>query len=188
VTLSPIPGHPEWLAANGEWETSWWGAFACVRLRDGRVEEVVSLPYESPQAPSEQSLFRVRGVRLEGFRNPMVEVIGQTHMGHGNFHLYELDGGSLRLLVTTFVLDRHRDRTLIEPPHLRVEYADLDGDGTDDLTFTGVILEWDAAAPDDAPPDRRTACTKVFLWDRLRREYREDPARRLGFERYPGRP
>jgi hypothetical protein len=117
-----------------------------------------------------------------------VEVFGTTHMGHGNCYLYELRGKTLRCVLSTFALDRHRDGNLIRGGRLDVAYADVNGDGFADAVFTGTIDEYDDEKDDRGEKvTSSTPCRKVFLWGRAEGRFVEDRGARVGWERWPGR-
>ena len=76
VEVFPIPGEQDlYVAIEDTWD-HWFGTFACFKYREGRFHWFAGIS----EAPNEQSILEVRGVRLPGFANPFVEVFGTTHM------------------------------------------------------------------------------------------------------------
>jgi hypothetical protein len=154
-----------------------------VSFQGGRIQWTVA---PSEEDVDEQSFIRARAVRLRGVTGPLVEVFGMTHMGNGNYYLFQLRGRELRLTLKTFAVDTHwPDNNLIQGEHLRPQYLDLNGDGYDDVALTGVVQKFgrDPDA-DPAPPYQAIPCQKIFHWNPQRERFVEDKSRRFGFECY----
>jgi len=174
----PIPGEEGWYVTIEDTWAHWFGSFGCYKVEDGRIWEA-----GISEAPLEQSILELRGVRLQGFSRACVEVFGMTHMGNGDYYLYALEGGNLRCVLKTRAVDWHKDENLIRDGKLSVTYRDLNGDGVDDVEFTGIVEEY----PDgdfDAKPLRTYPCRKVFFWKAGLQCFEEDHSQREGFESY----
>lgn len=191
IEILGVDDAPDHFVAICDWEREWWGTFKCVRIRSGRVEFAqidASQSSESAEAgPTEQSIHAVRGFVSGQFAGPLVEVWGKTHMGHGNYYLYCWEGNRLRILMKTFAVDYHHDATLIRGGRLDVSYADENGDEQLDVTFRGVVDEYDDGTMSQEAPIASHPCRKVFLWNSGAGRFVEDRSRRIGFELYPGR-
>ncbi len=59
--------------------------------------------------PTEQSILSAKFLDLVGFNNPIVEVYGQTHAGHGSYYFYEIKDGEANLLLNTQAVDINSD-------------------------------------------------------------------------------
>jgi hypothetical protein len=182
IVVAAVPGRSHTFVAICDTQSEWWGDFRCIGYRRGRVLWTASIEGEEP---GEQSIDSVRALRLGGFANPMIEVFGTTHMGHGNCYLYELRGRTLVCVLSTFALDCHEDLNLIRGGRLDVRYEDLNGDGYQDVIFTGVIDEFEDAP--GTPKIRSTSCRKVFQWVAGRECFVEDRTARVGWDAYGDR-
>ena len=165
-----------------DWQKNWWGDWTVVSVPySGGLDWAATLDAGrsitdryGQMLPNGQSIYSVRCLWLEGQHNPFVEIIGTTHMGHGSIYLYELDvqQHTLRLTLTTFVLDRHRDNTLIKNDGvLERSYRDLNRDGYTDVAFTGsgTYHGWekedlDSDSAPEATPIQHINLRKIFLW------------------------
>jgi hypothetical protein len=179
VVIVPVQGTEDTYVAIRDWIDSWSGDFVCFHYRNGRIEGTATVP----EAPTEQSILAVRGFRLNGLPNPVVEVFGITHMGNGCYYLYELAGRELRLLLVTRGVDRHADLNLIRGEHLSPRYVDLNGDGFIDVELTGTVEEYDDDPHIEAPLCSYP-CRKVFHWNPTSRLFVEDLSQREGFQSY----
>jgi hypothetical protein len=183
VAVFPVRGSPDRFVAICDSEYQWCGGFECVRIRDGQVQPAAQVDV----TPTEQSIRHVRGFVDPHLNSTLVEVVGMTHMGHGDYYLYEWKDDSLRLLFQTFVLDCHHDGNLIRGGCLRTEYRDLDGDGRADLAFSGTVEEFSDDVGEGEVAVRSYPCRKVFHWNEPERRFVEDVSLRVGFESYSGR-
>jgi hypothetical protein len=179
VEVFPVPGEKDLYVAIEDTWAHGFGTFACFKYERGRFLWFAGVS----DAPGEQSILEVRGVRLPGFPHPFVEVFGTTHMGNGDCYLYALEAENLRLVLKTRAVDNHQDQNLIRGPHLTVDYRDLNGDGYADVEFTGIVEEYSEDARIETPL-RWTPCRKVFLWDPKADRFVEDKSKRRGFETY----
>ncbi len=81
----------------------------------------------------------MRTLHIPGFEGLAIETYETTHMGNGDFHLYQLAGRRLRLVACAharsfFVLEGRYWGGVLEP-----EYADRDGDGRVDVVLSGTL-------------------------------------------------
>ena len=182
IEVHRIPGRPDLFAAICDTETHWWGTFHVLAMADGKIAWTAKL--NDSDAPTEQSILRLRPLRLQGFSNPLIEVFGTTHMGHGDYYLYELHGTKLKCLLKTFAVDQHRDSNLIRGDALKVSYVPIPAGM--EIIFTGIIDEYDDD-PHKRSPVAPTACQKVFIWHPVDDRFVEEPSQRLGFDSYPDR-
>jgi hypothetical protein len=182
IEVSPFQGVPNVFVAIRDWQERWWGDFVVFCFEDGRIVWTASMTEE----PDEQSILIVKGVRLAGFSRPFIEVFGKTHMGNGNYYLYEICGGALRLVLKTHAVDCHwADNNLIRGEHLNPTYRDLNGDGYSDVELIGVVEQF--SPDDDVDPVlcfQVNPCRKVFHWNPAQDRFVEDRSQRIGFECY----
>jgi hypothetical protein len=106
-------------------------------------------------SPTEQSILSTRFLRLVGFKNPALEVYGQTHMGNGDLYLYEINVDGLALLLNIPAVDFqseiawHPDNysrygymgcgQSYEGGKLAANYRDVNDNGTVDIVLSGKI-------------------------------------------------
>lgn len=166
-----------------DWERGWWGRWGVFGVTHGiDIRWVASIDAKDSVAnqwgghePGGQSIYSIRAIWLEGQPNPIVEIIDTTHMGHGSIYLYELDAvkHTLRLLLTTKVMDRHEDNDLIDGGGvLDISYRDINRDGYTDVMFTGSAtcsiegIEYNENGEASATwgPDHQIALRKTYLW------------------------
>jgi hypothetical protein len=165
VEITPVSADPDLFAALCDVELDWWGYFGVYHLTDGRVDWQA----EAADQPDEQSIHRIRTLRLPNVAGPVIEVLGKTHLGNGSLYLYELRGRRLSLLLKTKAVDFNADVEKFRDGVLHVEYRDENGDGADDVVLSGVIEEW--AEQEDVLVGSHP-CRYVFLWDRTRGRFR----------------
>jgi hypothetical protein len=178
VLLGPVPGRPDLVTAICDYQDGWWGFFGVYRLSSGRVRWQAAVDVE----PDEQSIHSIRGLQLQGFRNPIIEVFGKTHMGNGNLYLYELRDRTLVLLLTTRAVDFHwSDGSTFRTGLLNTGYPDLNGDGFSDVVLEGSVEEraGDVNAIIHSEPWRQ-----VFHWDPKLGLFSEDVSSRAGVPEY----
>lgn len=182
IEVSSVPGEEDTFVAIRDWQEHWWGDFVCFGFGNGRIKWTASITEE----PDEQSLLEVRALQLPGINWSFIEVFGMTHMGNGNYYLYQLRERALHLVLKTRAVDRHwGDLILIRGNHLQAAYRDLDGDGCSDVELTGVVEEYrDEPSVHEEQPFRVNACKKVFHWHRAQNRFIEDRSQRKGFECY----
>jgi hypothetical protein len=173
---------PRLYVARCDTEPRWWGYFCVVAVEDGRL--VWTASPQGDDEPGEQSIDAARGFILPGFEHPLVEVFGTTHMGNGNYYLYQLDPAarSLRLLLKTRAFDSHvGDGEAFKNRRLHPRYEDVSDDGRVDVVLEGTIEEYEEDDFDRDHLIRSRPCRKVFVWDAREQRFSEDVARRVGF-------
>ena len=184
-------------AIRFDWERNWWGSWGVAGLSDGlEVEWVATVSRDGSQESgvevTEQSIDSLKTFRLPGLPHPFVEVVGTTHMGHGNLYLYEFVAASrqLSLRLKTFVLDRHENDSLIANGGvLRRVYRDVNTDGYTDVEIQGcALLRSESDRLNEVRAWKRVNLRKVFLWSPKAACFKEMQSDRQGFaEAYPGR-
>lgn len=176
---SPIDGCPGLYVSLYDWIAAWWGSFACFEFKDGAIQWMATCS----QPPHQQSILAVRGFYLRGFSGPVVEVLGQTHMGNGDLYLYLLEGKCLRLVLATPAVDRcNQDDWVFRGGRLSISYPDLNHDG-----FADVVLEGfrDRLAENEligSTPIESHYCRRVFVWHPGFGVFVEDVLRRRGLD------
>jgi hypothetical protein len=180
VKVRAVEATNDLYVAICDTQREWWGEFRCLQYRAGKVTWTASYADESA-APTEQSIRSARGFRLPDFEGALVEVFGTTHMGNGNYYLYELRAKKLHLLVTTVAVDSHDDGRVIRGGALKAEYHDVNADGRVDIILSGTIDYYGDRDALNGPPRRSSRCRKVLLWDRSKGRFVEDVAGRIGF-------
>jgi len=142
--------NPSLFAAIIEEEKDWFEQLA-VGLWDGAKIKWIRLG----SVPDEISIRSARFVHLQGFENSLLEVYGQTHMGYGALHLFEVDGEKAHQIFETAAVDIQNDSIWSKENEekygystcgetynlgqLTASYSDLNNDGIDDLTLSGKI-------------------------------------------------
>lgn len=175
IEVFPVPDAPDLCLAICDREHRWWGFFGLYELQEGRVAWQAECEIE----PGEQSVHRVRGLKLSGFTRPIVEAYGETHMGNGNLYLYELRNQSLVLLLKTRAVDSHwGDGETFQDGRLMSEYPDLNGDGFSDLLLNGEVEERTELLENVVAAKRHSQ--KGFLWNASTGKFEEDRSRRIG--------
>jgi len=174
--LLRIPGRAEVYAAICDWEAEWWGTTCVIEVKDGRIVSLQNLEQ------TEQSMHRIRCITLEQIAEPLIEAYGMTHMGHGAYYLYRVNGAHAELLIETAAVDRHHDLDILAGGKLRPLYRDINGNGYPDVILSGTRLfnEADSPSENGSGFDHRETIRKVFLYDPATRTFKEDPKLRLG--------
>ncbi|OGN05763.1 MAG: hypothetical protein A2750_04230 [Candidatus Yanofskybacteria bacterium RIFCSPHIGHO2_01_FULL_45_42] len=133
-----------------EWEKDWWEDLRVGIFRDKNISWI-----EIEEPPSEQSILFARFIELSGFSNPILEVYGITHVGHGNIYLYEVKDKKLIKIFKTAAVDSYNERVwsfenyqsygydtcgqIYEDGKLSAAYSDMNKDGVSDVVLTGKI-------------------------------------------------
>lgn len=174
VEIVPIPGHAEFCAAILDYLREWSGTFGVYHLLGGAVDWQAH-PQEEP---IEQSIHRIRCFSWPGFRGPVVEVLGITHMGNGSVYLYELRERRLELLLRATAVDFNANPDRFRNGVLEITYESARPPSPPDVLLTGVREE---LAEQEERNLRSVPCRRRFSWDSSSRHYREVMSERVGF-------
>lgn len=191
-------GEQQVYLVSYDWQTDWWGSWGVFGVGEqGRIAWEAGITDRggvvdewNDREPGSQSIDTVRVLLLEGQRNPMLEVIGTTHMGNGSLYLYELDGRTLRLVLTTKALDRNHGWEWIEGGLLKRELRDLNGDGCTDIRLHGrgtVVTEQIGQDENGqeilvSSDEHDIELEKIYLWDPATRLFVTDESSWLWFD------
>ncbi len=148
IDITYDKADPSLFAAIIEEEKDWFEQLA-VGNWDG--EKIKWIRIEN--VPDEISIRSAQFIHLKGFSHPILEVYGQTHMGYGALHLYEVDDQKARQIFETPAVDIQDDSIwnpdnftkygyytcgeTYELGQLYATYEDINGDGIDDLILRG---------------------------------------------------
>ncbi len=174
VETTDIPGHADLCAAICDYQLEWWGTFGVYHLNDG----VVDWQAHCEQEPFEQSIHRIRAFALAGFKGPIIEVLGRTHMGHGALYLYELQGRELTLLLCTEAVDFNADLIQYRNGVLDITYRQHTSTSPPDVILAGELEEH--GEKEEMIFDA-SFCRRVFIWDSSQGKYSERLGDRVGF-------
>lgn len=176
-----------------EQEKDWFEDFKAGIYKNNEVEW---LQIENP--PAEQSILEARFLSLKGFSDPIVEVYGKTHAGHGAVYFYEVKNNQLSLLLKTQAVDSNNDISwapdnyekygygncgeVFSSSKLSSSFEDLNNDGMSNIILTGteeIICEKKIS---ESLENLKTAeikvasipVNKVFLWNESKGSFFED--------------
>ncbi len=142
----------KYFLAQIEQEKDWWEKFRVGRLIN---EKITWLPIDKPiDGPfGEQAILSAKFIDLKEFDNPIAEVYGLTHAGHGYLYIYEIQNDELNLLFATPAVDYNPDTRwapgnfekygyrecgeIFSNGKLTSEYKDINKDGASDLILSG---------------------------------------------------
>jgi hypothetical protein len=184
VRIIPCKASPELFIAILVEENHWWETSRIVRFKNHQIVWQASID----TLPEGQSIYTARQISLTGFPDLFIEVFDMTHMGNGFYYLYSLHGSHARLMLQTRAVDRNMDGAeqvgdsvgcsqVYKNDSLTSSYTDLNHDGYADIHLTGVVLTY---AQDDKTLLRQCPIQKVFLYNKKRHRFIEDPRRGLG--------
>ncbi|MBU4368944.1 hypothetical protein KJ575_04535, partial [Patescibacteria group bacterium] len=175
-----------------EWENDWSEDFKAGIYKDSAIEW---LQMENP--PTEQSILEARFVFPEGFSNPIIEIYGKTHAGHGAVYFYEVKNNQLNLLLKTQAVDFNNDIRWASDNYEKYGYGncgevfsggklfssfeDLNNDGMSDIVLSGtkeIICEKEIS---ESSGNLKTAeikvasisVKKIFLWNESKKSFLE---------------
>lgn len=131
-----------------EREKDWWED-----LRVGKIDGNIISWLSVEKSPGEQAISSAQFIDLEGFVNPLIEVYGLTHAGHGHLYVYEIRDDVLKLLLETPAVDYNSDISWSSENHdkygyemcgevfsngkLSSSYSDYNNDGILDMMLFG---------------------------------------------------
>jgi hypothetical protein len=138
----------KYVLAQVEREKDWWEELKIGRIKNENINWL-----KINNHPSEQAILSGRFIYLKDFTNPIVEVYGLTHAGHGFLYIYEIQSDELNLLFKTTAVDYNSDikwvpdnfkkfghsncGEIFSNGKLSTEYKDINKDGNLDLILNG---------------------------------------------------
>jgi len=141
--------EPSIFAAVIEYEKDWSEE---LKLGVWNGEQIKWIDME--EEPTEQSILHFRFLKLKGFDKPLLEVYGQTHVGHGNIYIFEIDGTKANPIFKEVAVDinpdfRYNDEMVEKYNHyycgeiyrgdaLTATYEDINSDGIMDIKLSGI--------------------------------------------------
>lgn len=182
------PDSPLFLAVMIH-DDDWWESLKAGLYQNGIIKW---LAIET--APLEASILAAKFLRIKGFENPLIEVYGQTHAGHGAMYLYEVESDRLALLFQTTAVDFNIDSRwapenyekygfgycgeVYSSGQLKSSYEDLNNDNISDIMLSGVEeIICEKEFRDRIPGENyevkvaSAPVEKVFLWDKRRQDW-----------------
>ena len=168
-------------------------------LKIGRFKDNKISWLEMKNPPQTQSILSFRFIDLENFNNPLLEVYGWTHAGHGGIFVYEIKDNQLELLLDSPAVDTNSDirwapdnnskygygncGEIFKNDKLNVSYEDLNSDGTPDVILSGkkeIICDDDRSSSASSKwaelveiKVAEETVRKVFLWNEGQGKYVE---------------
>jgi hypothetical protein len=137
-----------YILAQVEREKDWWEELKVGQIKN---ENINWLKINDP--PGEQAILSGRLIKIKNFINPIVEVYGLTHAGHGFLYIYKIQNNELNLLFKTPAVDINPDirwapdnfnkygynncGEIFSNNKLASEYIDVNKDGNSDLVLSG---------------------------------------------------
>lgn len=186
-------GNPALFLAEIVTYEDWSEDFEIGRYQGG---EIAWLPIN--ELPTENSIKGARFVNLPGFENPVVEVYGQTHVGHGAFYLYEIENDEAKLILESrAAVDMNNDARwapdnfekygytecgeIYRDGKLKSSYEDMNGDRVADVVLSGTEETVCEARVGDEKEEwisddvkmAESEVRKVFLWDKEKGKFFE---------------
>ena len=137
-----------YILAQVEWGNDWWEEIKVGRIKNKNINWL-----RINNLPSEQAILSGRFVNLKNFVNPVVEIYGLTHVGHGFLYIYEIKNDELNLLFKIVAVDYNPDirwapdnfekygygncGEIFSGGKLLNEYKDVNKDGFLDIILSG---------------------------------------------------
>ncbi|MFA6424017.1 MAG: hypothetical protein WCV83_01735 [Candidatus Magasanikbacteria bacterium] len=174
----------KYFLAQIEQEKDWWEKFGVGRLVKENIHWLtIDKPLDGPFG--EQAILSAKFVDLKEFGNPLVEIYGLTHIGHGFLYIYEIKDDELNLLFKSPAVDFNPDTRwapgnykkygygtcgeIFVGGKLASDYKDVNNDGISDIILSGtqeIICESEG---DFAAIHEFKVATipvkRIFLWD-----------------------
>lgn len=135
--------------------------------------------------PDGQMVKVLHGVRFELLKvfpgeSPHLLILTATGKGNGGHELYRFNHGKLENIYEGYynydihTYDAHDDGAVFEPNELRLLIKDANGDGMNDMIFTGKIVQTHGKTPDGIWYDCLTIDDKTTCYS-LKHPYRKAP-------------
>jgi len=174
----------KYFLAQIKQEEDWWEEFMVGRFIKENIHWLtIDKPMNGPFG--QQAILSAKFISLDGFVNPLVEVYGLTHVGHGFLYIYEIENDELKLLFETPAVDYNPDTRwaldnykkygygtcgeIFVGGKLTIAYGDINKDGSLDLVLSGeqeIICESEDRSNGTKELKLATIPMKrVFLWD-----------------------
>ena len=173
-------------------QTDWWEQIHMGRYENGRIKWL-----SIEEEPTEQSILQAKFLRLKDFSDPILEIYGETHAGHGAFYVYAVKDDSLELLLRSSAVDINQDirwapdnaskfgygncGEVYRDGRLFSSYRDVNGDDVTDVVLSGTEEKVCEEIKDinskplefDEIKVAESKIEKTFIWDKIKRNYSE---------------
>lgn len=139
----------KYFLAQIEREKDWWED-----LKIGKIDNKDFNWLLIDKSPGEQSILSAKFIDSKEFVNPLVEVYGLTHAGHGHLYIYEIKDNALELLFEELAVDYNPDirwspdnfkkygywqcGEAIRGGRLSYNFKDVNGDAVSEVVLSGV--------------------------------------------------
>ncbi|MDO9399334.1 MAG: hypothetical protein Q7T79_01435 [bacterium] len=140
--------NKKYFLAQVEWEKDWWEDLKIGEIKNKNINWLLI-----DELPTDQAILSAKFISLKEFNNPLVEVYGLTHAGHGYLYIYEIKNNVIKLLIKTDAVDYNSDIRWAPENYkkygywncgeiflngkLASEYKDINKDGNLDLILSG---------------------------------------------------
>lgn len=85
-------------------DEDWWENVVVGKYYHGKIEWLIV-----PNEITEQSILSASFSYLKPFSRTVLEIYGETHMGHGNFYVFTIENSNLKLSLKTPAVDYNPD-------------------------------------------------------------------------------
>lgn len=187
VEITPYQENSPLFLAVIAWREDWWE-----KLEVGKNDKnIIWLKMDMP--PTEQSIRSAKFLNLKGFNYPILEVYGETHMGHGNLYLYKVLDGKLSLIFKTPAVDYYPEYVWnpenykrygygtcsrkYQNGQLYAKYDDINNDGKSDLVLEGKMnLSCEEEITENMAEFKdiqiaEIPVQKIFFWNEIRQTF-----------------
>ncbi len=187
------PYDSQLFVAIIEDEKDWWEYFKIGKVENGKIKwlELKNWPKGEYM---ENSILSTRWVKLKGFKEPILEVYGTTHMGNGDIYLLKVDNDEYSLIFKTSAVQsvyfrwapenykKYGYGTCSESPRggsFLADYSDINNDGFSDILLNGtidIVCEKEQANMDGEYPKIKISKYPVeftYLWDNNSKTWKE---------------
>jgi|GEM_PF-2629879 len=202
IEIKTYVGQPSLFSAVIVRQKDWWEDLKVGRYTQGSVKWL-----EIDRPPYEQAILSVKFIKLKGFTEPFLEVYGYGHKGTGFFHLYQIKGDNLRLVLETRAVDYKNEshaylENFMKYGHWNCDarfisglldsfYEDFNNDGVDDVKLSGReemvcdVFRDDYQIGDDFTTEEEQMAEygveKIFLFDASKNTYQLDKVQPSGW-------